>query len=203
MCRSLNPRTAWKIRSTRASRACSGAADIRETYYQFWVNTIKLGVVAIAVAALAAIPSAASAPPAAGVLVPGESLGGLRLGATPAQVTRAWGRGYGVCRNCATRTWYFNLSPFQPQGAVVEFRRRRVSALTTLWSPGAWHDRRNLRIGESAARITELYGPLETHGCDGYTALPLRSRHALTVYYVLDGKLWGFGLLAPDVPICR
>ena len=167
------------------------------------MSSIKVMALALAVAALVAVPIAAARLPGAGVLVPGESLGGLRLGTTPAQVTNAWGHAYGVCRNCALRTWYFNLFPFKPQGAGVEFRNGRVSAIFTLGSPRAWHDRRNLRLGESTARITKLYGPLENRNCGVYTGLELPSRRARTVFYVLGGKLWGFGLLARGAPVCR
>ena len=52
---------------------------------------MRVAVVGISVLVLAIAPAVA-APPAAGVVVPGSSLGGLWLGATKAQVERAWGR---------------------------------------------------------------------------------------------------------------
>jgi len=59
-----------------------------------------------AVAATAALltPAAAAAPPEAGVLAPGTSLGGVRLGMTKADVRRTWGSSYGRCRDCDR--WY-------------------------------------------------------------------------------------------------
>jgi hypothetical protein len=167
------------------------------------MSMIKLTLLAIVIATLLAVAEAAAAPPSAGVLVPGRSLGGLRLGAAPAQVTRTWGGDYGICRNCSVLTWYFNIVPFQPEGAAVELARGHVSAVYTIWKPGAWHDRRNLHLGESAARITELYGPLATQNCGGYSALTLPSARSQTVFYVLDGKLWGFGLFGRTAPVCR
>src|SRR5206468_2481751 len=65
-------------------------------------------LLAVAAAALAVASAAAAAPPRAGLFVPGVSLGGLRIGMTPARVRGAWGSGYGVCRGCADLTWYFN-----------------------------------------------------------------------------------------------
>ncbi len=59
---------------------------------------------ATAVAAfLAAASAAGAAPPREGILVPGQSLGGLRLGMTKQEVRGAWGttgnrRGFFVCR---------------------------------------------------------------------------------------------------------
>ena len=51
---------------------------------------------AIAAALCLAAPASAAAP-AAGRLVVGHSLGGLKLGATKAQVRDTWGLAYGVC----------------------------------------------------------------------------------------------------------
>jgi hypothetical protein len=62
-----------------------------------------------------------------GVLVPGETLGGVRIGMTKAEVGANWGDRRGVCRECRRTTWYFNYRPFQPQGAGVVFERGRVA----------------------------------------------------------------------------
>src|SRR5688572_29092652 len=93
-----------------------------------------LAATAVALAFAAASPAAA-APPSGGTLVQGASLGGLRLGATEAQVERRWGRAYGVCTRCERETWYFNYYAFQPAAIGVEFRGGRVVALYTLYSP--------------------------------------------------------------------
>jgi len=49
----------------------------------------------VVVAALVLAAPAAAAPPRKGVFAPGRSLGGLRLGMTPAQVRAAWGSSFG------------------------------------------------------------------------------------------------------------
>jgi hypothetical protein len=145
---------------------------------------------------------AAAGPPVRGVLVPSRSLGGLRLGLTEAQVRAAWGSRYGVCRTCAEPTWYFNATPFRPAGAAVSFRRHRVDALYTLWAPSSWQTSKGLRIGEPATRITEVYGPLRSVPCGDYSALTLAGGE-VTSFYVLDDKLWGFGLSRAGAPVCR
>ena len=137
------------------------------------------------------------------MLVAGRSLGGLRLGTTPARVEGAWGRRFGLCRSCEARTWYFNLVPFQPGGAGVEFRRGKVDAVFTIWAPHGWRDARGLRIGDAAADVTGTYGPLARTECGTYSALTLPSARAITAFYVVGGKLWGFGLLARGVAVCR
>jgi len=154
-------------------------------------------------AALLVVSAAAAAPPRAGVVVPGKSLGGLTLGSTRAEVRAAWGKGYGVCRDCRQPTWYFNLRRFEPQGAGVTFRSGRAVALFTVWSPPGWRTSRGLRIGDPAIRIAGLYGPLLRVTCGTYYALTLRRGRVTTSFYVFDEQVWGFGLSRPSQPVCR
>jgi hypothetical protein len=149
------------------------------------------------------LATAAAKPPPAGVLVPGQSLGGLRLGMTPAQVKAAWGGDFGRCRNCVGPTWYYNYAPFTPQGAGVEFRDGRVAAVFTLRAPAGWHTTKRLRIGDSELRVTQLYGALPKIGCTGYDAITLVAAKVTTTFYVQDAKVFGFGLSRAEVPVCR
>jgi hypothetical protein len=152
--------------------------------------------------ALALATAAAAAPPRDGELVPGRSLAGVSLGMTRAQVQAEWGAKHGVCRDCARTTWYFNRRPFEPAGAGVELRGGRVAAVFTLWKPG-WHTREGLAIGETAARVTEVYGPLTRAECGTYYALTMPRGRTVTVFYVWDDVLWGFGLTRAGVAPCR
>jgi hypothetical protein len=153
--------------------------------------------------ALAAASSVAAAPPKAGLVVPGRTLGGLQLGATPGQVRAAWGPRFGRCRDCPERTWYYNFTRFEPQGAGVSFRRGRAAALFTLWSPPGWRTNRGLAIGDPAVRVAGLYGPLLRVTCTIYYALTMRRRGATTAIYVFDEQVWGFALLARGERVCR
>lgn len=146
---------------------------------------------------------AAAAPPGAGVLVPGRSLGGVALGEAKASVERKWGRAYGVCRGCARETWYFNYYAFQPKGTGVEWRNRRVTAVFTLYQPLGWRTTKGLELGDHVSRIRGTHGPLPRTECPGYTVYELRQRHAVTAFYVLRDRLWAFGLSRPSVPLCR
>ena len=163
---------------------------------------MRLALVIAAALALAAAPAAA-APPTPGVLLPGTSLGGLSLGATKAEVESAWGRAYGRCRGCARETWYFNYYAFQPRGAAVEFRRDRVAAIFTLYQPPGWRTRLGVELGDRAERVRAIYGTLTRLECGAYSALLLPRRGTLTAFYVLEGRLWAFGLLASGAPVCR
>jgi hypothetical protein len=155
-------------------------------------------------AALAAAPAAA-ATPRAGIVVAGKSFGGLELGASRAQVRAAWGRSFGSCRGCASPTWYFNFRPFEPQGAAVSFRGGQAVAFFTLWAPPGWRTDRGLRIGDDGTRLFVLYRLLVRVPCgpSPYLVYTLRSRRALTAFYVRDQKLWGVGLSRPGVSPCR
>jgi hypothetical protein len=149
-----------------------------------------------------ALPASA-APPGAGILVPARSLGGIELGTSEAEVERRWGRAYGVCQSCRRETWYFNYYAFEPRGAGVELQEGRVVAVFTIYSPGGWRTTRGLSLGDPASRIRSFYDGLRRVRCRGYEALVLRRPAAVTAFYVLDDRLWGFGLSRPGLPLCR
>jgi hypothetical protein len=159
-------------------------------------------LVATALAALAAGSGAAAKPPPAGLVVPNVSLGGLRLGMTPAQVQAAWGD-HGRCRGCRHPTWYFNYAPFTPQGTGVEFRKGRAAAIFTLYAPASWHTPKGLVVGDPVARVTKLYGALPRVDCGGYYALTVFHVRTMALFYIADEKVYGFGLNRVEVPACR
>lgn len=156
-----------------------------------------------AVAALFSVPTAAAALPQPGLLVPGRSLAGVRLGETAAGVRAALGHGYGVCRGCAITTWYFNVRPFDQRGLGVELTRGRVSAVYTVWQPKGWRAPRGLQLGAVEAQLTDLAGALNVITCNGYEAFVREANATQTAYYIVDGKLWGFGLLHARTSPCR
>jgi hypothetical protein len=167
-----------------------------------------LALVAAALLAAVGASAAAAAPapavPEAGVLVPGRSLGGAAIGWTAGRLEQAWGRDYGRCRDCQVETRYYNLAPFAPEGAGVELRAGRVAAVFTLWAPARWHTDRNVYVGEPEARVRRAHGAVRRHACGGYDGLVLRSAGGVrSVVYVVDGKVWGFGLLGRGATVCR
>ncbi len=157
---------------------------------------------AVALATLSLAGAAAAAPPPDGVLVPGRSLGGLPLGLTVEAVLARWGGGFGICRGCSATTWYYTYTPFQPQGVGVSFRKGRAAALFTLWQPPGWRTEGGLALGGDVARVRARYGPLDRRSCDGYNVLTLSAQEAVTEFYVVDGRLWGFGVSRAPQP-CR
>ncbi len=153
-------------------------------------------------AALALATSAAGAPPRVGVLVPGERLGGLRIGMTKQDVRRVWGASFGRCRGCKNETWYFNYRPFYPEGAGVAFEGKRVVHVFTLWQPKGWRTAGGLALGAAEAEVTRLHPAAVRQACGRYSALVLYGRRAQSAFYVYQGELWGFGLLRPGATPC-
>jgi hypothetical protein len=164
---------------------------------------MRRSLFATAVTALALAGAAAAGLPKAGALVPGRSLGGIRLGESPRAVRASLGRSYGTCRGCPRSTWYFTYRPFTQPGLAVEFDRGRVSAVYTLWSPRGWHGQGGLRFGATPLTVHDRVGTLRTVGCNGYTALVRDTFQARTAYSLYAGRLWGFGLFRRGADPCR
>jgi len=164
---------------------------------------MRRGLIVTAVAALMLAAPAAAELPKSGALVPGRSLGGVRLGESPHAVVATLGRFYGTCSHCPHAPWYFTYRPFDRHGLAVEFEHGRVSGVYTLWSPTGWHAPHGLRFGATPLAVHEAVGTLRTIACHDYDALVRDSATARTVYYVFAGKLWGFGLFRRGAVPCR
>jgi hypothetical protein len=152
---------------------------------------------------LAALAAAVLALPQGGVFVPGESLGGLRLGATEAQARAAWGPHVGVCRGCRQRTLYFTYGKFNQVGVGLELRRGRAVALFTLWVPTGWRTNRGVRLGDAPLSVNGVYGTLARVDCGHYFALVQRRRNVLSAFYFKNDVLWAFGLMRSSARVCR
>ena len=160
-------------------------------------------LITTAVAALVLAAPAAAGLPKAGALIPGKSLGGVRLGESPRAVRAALGPVYGTCRGCGRPTWYFTYRPFGTNGLAVEFEQGLVSGVYTLWRPQGWHAPRGLRFGATPLAVHQLVGTLRTVVCGGYIALVRDTAHARTAYFLYAGRLWGFGLFRRGADPCR
>jgi hypothetical protein len=162
----------------------------------------KLAVGGVAAAVVLAVTGSAGGAPQRGLFVPGESLGGVRIGRTKADVQRVWGATFGRCRDCPRTIWYFNYQPFAPEGVGVAFEGGRVTHVFTLWQPDGWRTPAGLRLDEPAAEIARTYGPLDRRECNRYYALVESRGGAQSAYYVFENEVWGFGLTVPDASPC-
>jgi len=158
--------------------------------------------VALLAALSLAVPAVAGLP-RAGTLVPGRSLGGIRLGETTHAVRAALGPRFGVCNDCVRSTWYFTYKPFHAQGLAVEFVDRRVVAVYTLWKPAGWRATNGLRLGATPLQVHDRAGRLHTITCNGYDALVADRPGSRTAYFLYHGSLWGFGLFRANWSPCR
>jgi hypothetical protein len=162
----------------------------------------KALLVTVLAAVALAVPAAAGLP-RAGLLVPGRSLGGIRLGERAHAVRAALGRRFGVCNDCARPTWYFTYKPFDAHGLAVEFVHRRVVSVYTLWKPIGWRATNGLRLGATPLQVHDRAGPLHTITCNGYDALVADRPGSRTAYFLYQGSLWGFGLFLANWSPCR
>jgi hypothetical protein len=143
--------------------------------------------------------------PARGVLHPGESLAGVKLGDTMARVKQLWGTDYRVCqgRQCPYPTWFYIYPKGDPLGASVRFKNGKVVTIFTFGSPTGWRTAQGLLIGEQVDRISQLYGKLSSNMCIGYGALTMRSKNAVTSIYTTGQVVYGFALSRSSEPVCN
>jgi hypothetical protein len=82
-----------------------------------------LAVMALVACAFQAAAGARSANfPVKGLVVPGQSIGGITLGMTETQVEQHWGHNFYVCTKCgANLVWLFEYPGAEPLGAAIKF----------------------------------------------------------------------------------
>ncbi|MFN2471871.1 MAG: hypothetical protein ABR583_12980 [Gaiellaceae bacterium] len=85
----------------------------------------------------------------------------------------------------------------------MSFRGGRVAAIFTHWSPPGWRTMGGIRIGDPVARVVKRHGALPRTPCSTYSVLTLRRRGVVTSFYVVDERVWGFGLATTRMGVCR
>ena len=134
--------------------------------------------------------------------MPGHVLAGVHIGESATEVRASLGA-HGVCDGCATTTWYFTYAKFTQPGLAVELHGGRVSAVYTIWQPRGWHATNGLRFGAAEGQVALLAVPVTPVVCPAYTVLVRDTSTVRTAYYIVDGKLWGFGLMQARASPCR
>src|SRR5436309_1889294 len=87
--------------------------------------------------------------PTVGVITPGSSFAGIKVGQTEQQVTAIWGHHYVPCTSyCVDTTWLYEYAGSEPLGAAVRFEKNKVVAVFSLGSPAGWHTSNGLAMGD-------------------------------------------------------
>jgi hypothetical protein len=138
--------------------------------------------------------------PAAGVLINGESLGGVRLGDTPAAVRQVWGHNFVVCEGCTPTTWFY-WDRTGVAGAGVEFRQGHVTRVYTLGRTVGWRSQDGLKVG-SYMSAKELHEKSVWKNCAGYSAKLEPSHNAVSSVFTIGPVVYGFSLTRPSESVC-
>lgn len=139
--------------------------------------------------------------PSQGVLVPHQSLAGVRLGDGPATVRAHIGKADSLCQACDEPTWFYFSRSGDRTGLGVTFRNARVAAVYTLGSPPGWRSTDGLRVGKLTLPFPTRYPKVAA--CFGFVAHSVRRPTAVTSVFTIDSYVSGFALTAPSEPVCR
>jgi hypothetical protein len=168
-----------------------------------------LAALSLTVAAPAWAARSAQSFPTTGVLTPGVSLAGVKIGFTTSQVIQHWGRNYSVCaRSQCGRSgtvWYYVYQRGEPLGAAVRFDKNgKVTAVFTLGSPTGWRTADGLLIGQGVSDAQRMYGSnLSWSVCIGYGAMSMRNGSTVTSIYTYGETVYGFALTSSGAPVCQ
>jgi hypothetical protein len=134
------------------------------------------------------------------VLVPGKSLGGIRLGDSGAKVLALWGRDYSRLPG-RPMTWLYMSPTGDPYGAGVSFRDGKVTAIFTLGGIEGWRRSDGLRVGQLFSKFNDPKG--KTTACNGYGAISSHRADAVTSILTNGQSVYGFALTRPSEPVCH
>ena len=195
-------------------------------------SMLALAASAFAALAFQAIAGAQSANfPVKGVVVPGQSIGGITLGMTEKQVEQHWGHSFDVCTKCGPiLVWLFEYPGAEPLGAAIKFGvpassgvtptttaksgsktstpppkldpSAKVVAVFTLGSPTGWGTK-GAMMYDPVSNVYNLFGNTGDAQCIGYDALTVRIGASTMSFYTASGVIYGYALTAPSQPPCQ
>ena len=141
--------------------------------------------------------------PVRGIVVPGVSFAGLKLGQTEQQVAALWGKNYTLCTFCADATWLYVYPGGEPLGAGVRFKQNKVIAVFSLGSPAGWRTDKGLFMGDPISNVYSYFGTTGTTRCIGFDALTVRLGNSVTAFYSAAGVIYGFAIVAQSLSVCQ
>ena len=185
------------------------------------MGTTRTARLALAASALAALALSAGAGaslanfPSRGIVVPGQSIGGITLGMTEQQVEQHWGHGFSVCQKCGKNlVWLYEYPGAEPLGAAIKFNApasaataktppaAKVVAVFTLGSPKGWGTKGAMMF-DPVSNVYNLFGNTGDAQCIGYDALTVRIGQSTMSFYTASGVIYGYALTAPSQSPCQ
>jgi hypothetical protein len=190
----------------------------------------RLALVAAGLAALALAAGATARTtnfPAKGIVVPGQSIGGITLGMTEQQVEQRWGHNFSICHKCGSNlVWLYEYPGSEPLGAAIKFNvpesanakttttgkttvttlvpnaSAKVIAVFTLGSPVGWGTKGAMMF-DPVSNVYNLFGNTGDAQCIGYDALTVRIGQTTMSFYTASGVIYGYALTAPSQSPCE
>ena len=141
--------------------------------------------------------------PMRGVIIPGVSLAGVKIGDTEQRVRRLWGGNFVTCKYCSDATWLYEYQNGEPLGAAARFQKGKVVAVFSLGSPSGWRTNKGLYIGDPISNVYQYFPRTGTTRCIGFDAITIRTGKVVTAVYSSAGVVYGFALVTPSMTVCQ
>ena len=141
--------------------------------------------------------------PTRGLVIPGVSFAGVKIGDTEQRVRAVWGSKYVTCKYCTDTTWLYEYQFGEPLGAAARFEKNKVVAVFSLGSPAGWRTDKGLEMGDPIATVYQYYKRTGTTRCVGFDAVTARTGHVTTAFYSSAGVIYGFAIVIPRMTVCQ
>lgn len=141
--------------------------------------------------------------PIRGLVIPGVSFAGVKIGDTEQRVRQLWGSNFVTCKYCTDATWLYEYQNGEPLGAAARFENNKVVAVFSLGSPSGWRTNKGLYIGDPIQNVYEYFPKTGTTRCIGFDAITIRNGKVVTAFYSAAGVVYGFALVTPAMTVCQ
>jgi hypothetical protein len=141
--------------------------------------------------------------PTRGIIIPGVSFAGVKIGDTQKRVRALWGNRFVTCKYCTDATWLYEYQYGEPLGAAARFQHNRVVAVFSLGSPAGWKTDKGLAMGDPISDVYQYYKTTGTTRCVGFDAVTAKTGKYVTAFYSAAGVIYGFAIVIPKMTVCQ